>query len=818
MCLCAIHIRDLKSPTTPDVFTISSPLPPLPNFLAVSRSHPRKSTLLDRFLALKTASSMSHELSIVEGGGKLKRRPVKLSGASLAFMCFQTLGVIYSDIGTSPLYVLNGIWPSGGPVPPTEDIIGGLSAIFWSLTLLPLIKYTLITLRFGTEEGEGGTFALLQGLFPKPDTDEEDRTLTADSVHAKSWHSSIRGQRWLAKFKWPLAIWSLFGTALTLSDGIFTPAVSVTSAVGGIAVAKPSVISDITPIAIAFLVALFIVQRFGTARITAVFAPITFLWLILLAVTGIVNIRPHPGVFRALDPSRAIMWFVRTKNYDYLAGVLLAVTGCEAMFANLGQFNALSIQLSFGLFVYPSLVLAYFGQGAQLIVHGESIMSNIFFNTIPGNTGGALYWIVFTVSILATLIASQALITATFSLTQQLINFKSLVPLSLTYTSDLVQGQVYVPAANWILMIATIVVVGVFKNLTAMTNAYGFAVATVMIVTTSFIAIQIYCVKKQPLILSIAFFCFFVFFDGLFWGASLKKVPHGAWVPLMIGSALTMLMVFWTWARGLEDEFDGKNRKNPRSFLVSRPNSRRPQTPLGENQDAGKLTSDDVLEMDMLPQLTHRGTTSNVHDDEEDFKVPDTLTFVDENSNEEMGIVRLPTCAVFHKLTAGKGVPHAFYGFIKQMPALPRLVIFLSVKLIPLAHVPEEDRYYVTRVRSIKGFYGVTYNIGFRDDFNPSTTQIVSLVSELEARADPMNAIKVIAEMKAISQRTSHIIPHHYVISKHIDFSFASPVFNYIRRFLIEAIYRRLVTMFPETANWSLDNEDILRVGVNALI
>lgn len=765
----------------------------------------------------------------------MKRRPVKRAGMALAVMCFQTLGIIYSDIGTSPLYVLNGIWSYSPPAPQEDDVIGGLSAIIWSLTILPLIKYTVICLQFGTEEGEGGTFALLQGLFPKKDTDEEDRTLTYDSTRAKSSFDSVRGSRFLRTFKWPLTVWSLFGTALTLSDGIFTPAVSVTSAVGGIAVAKPSVLNDVTPIAIAFLVALFLVQRFGTKQITAVFAPITFLWLMLLAVTGIYNISKHPGVFRAIDPSRAVMWFVRTKDYDALAGVLLAVTGCEAMFANLGQFNALSIQLSFSFFVYPSLCLAYLGQGARLIVDGDAIMSNIFFSTIPGPTGGPLYWIVFTVSILATLIASQALITATFSLIQQLVNYKSLPPIHLVYTNGDVQGQVYVPAANYILGIATIIIVGVFKDLGAMTNAYGFAVATVMIVTSSFLAIQIFCVKRLPLVLAIAFFFFFVFFDGLFWGASLKKVPHGAWVPLMIGSALTMLMVFWTWARGLEADFDGMNRKNPRHFLVSRPPSRRTAPTSGMARSTSKSAS---ASRDHFPSPIAEEANPSIEElQAEGIQLPtlprrpgstveegipgsniDDLVFVDEKSGEEIEVVRIPTAAVFHKITAGKGVPHAFYGFIKQMPALPRLVIFLSVKLMPIAHVDPEDRFFVTKVRSIRGFYGVTYHIGFRDKFNPLTEEMVQLVAELEARANPSDSISIISELKHISSRLSHIVPHYYVISKQVDAGWATNFVNPVRRFLIESIYRRLATMFPDTANWTLDNEDILRVGVNAHI
>jgi KUP system potassium uptake protein len=333
--------------------------------------------------------------AILENGHNAKRSAVTLHGFPLAVLTFQTLGIIYSDIGTSPLYVLNGIWPASGEVPSEEDIIGGISAIIWSLTILPLIKYVIISLHFGTHEGEGGTFALFQGLFPPEDKDfDADRTLTGDSVNKATSFGNSGSLQLKETFRWPLLFWCLFGTSLTIADGIFTPAVSVTSAVAGIAVSKPSVNSDTVPISIAILVVLFLSQRFGTAKLAFLFAPVAFVWFLILMGTGIYNITFHPGIFRAFDPSRAVMLFVRTKDYDILAGVLLALTGCEAMFANLGHFNSLSIQISFSTFVYPALVLAYLGQGARLIVDKEAVFSNIFYQTIPGPTNGPLYWLV----------------------------------------------------------------------------------------------------------------------------------------------------------------------------------------------------------------------------------------------------------------------------------------------------------------------------------------------------------------------------------------------------------------------------------------
>ncbi|KAK7685797.1 hypothetical protein QCA50_011143 [Cerrena zonata] len=734
------------------------------------------------------------------------RTALNVRGLALLALSFQTIGIIYSDIGTSPLYVLNGIWPASGDVPSKEDVIGGVSAIIWALTLLPLLKYVFITLRFGTHEGEGGTFALFQGLFPQEEKDyDADRTLTGDSYKAQK---SPKNYKIASQLRWPLLIWSLFGTSLTLADGVFTPAVSITSAVGGIAVAKPEVSSDVIPISIAFLVALFLIQSRGTSTLSYVFSPITIVWLLLLASTGIVNIVSFPGIFRAFDPSRAVMLFVRTKDYDLLAGILLAVTGCEALFANLGQFNALSIQLSFGCFVYPSLVLAYLGQGARLVTDGEAVISNIFYQTIPGPANGALFWIIYVFAILATLTASQAMITATFSVIQQLVNMRSFPPLQLKHTSETVQGQIYIPLVNYILLAATVIVVAAFKSSTALTNAYGFAVATVMFATTILISIQIRYVKHQPLVLAVAFLLAFGFFDGLFWGAALKKVPEGAWVPLMIGTVLLMIMVFWTWAKGLEDRFDGHNRRNLRDIIIRKEENDvvlRVQSRDSEHIIDEQEENDHTQKLEKYYVLDHNDTKAGFElspDDKSGLKV----------------MARIPTCAIFHKLTTGRGVPHTFISFFRQWPALPRVVIFLSARVLPIARVAPEDRYIVSRVRTLQGFYGVTYHLGFRDHFDVKVEDIVDRICVLEAQSDPKGAASITAEIREVAKSWTHIVPHYVVSSEDVQGGRLSKPVSWIRRFLIEDIYRSISTMFPETENWKGSADKIIHVGISATI
>jgi len=419
-----------------------------------------------------------------------------------------------------------------------------------------------------------------------------------------------------------------------------------------------------------------------------------------------------------------------------------------------------------------------------------------------------------------------------------------LPPLRLVYTSSTIQGQIYVPAANYSLGLATIIVVAAFQNLQNMTNAYGFAVATVMIVTTSFLALQVYCVKHLPLLFAFAFFLVFGFFDGLFFGASLRKIPKGAWVPLTIGSALTMVMLCWTWAKGLEDEFDGKNRRNPRHFIINSkylpdtvtqinppkigsPKTDSPKTD-SPKTDSPKTDSPKIDPPKIDPPNTERDRSEKCDDDPTEVDVTaDTdideedegrLRFLNYNTQMTVDLARIPSCTIFHKLTAGRGVPHSFYAFIKHLPALPRVVIFLSVRVVPVAYLSQEDAYSITRVRSIPGFYGVVYRVGFRDDFNPSMKEIMRLICDLEARADPENAKRNIQEVQDASNNTTHIIPNYVVISKPVDAGWMTPVIRYIRAFLIEEIYQRLATMFPETANWTLKRDDILRVGVMAPI
>ncbi|KAG7096615.1 hypothetical protein E1B28_004032 [Marasmius oreades] len=736
-------------------------------------------------------SSIEEELVV-----KLERTEVKRSGFGLALLTLQTLGIVYSELGISPLFVLNGIWDTKDAIPSDEDIIGGVSAVVWAVTLLPLIKYAFIALRFATREGEGGTFALYQAMYP--------------ATSSKTEYRDDEKKPWKERLRWPLLLWAIFGTSLTIADGIFTPAVSVNAAVSGIGTANPEILNRQKPIAISIIVVFFLWQRFGTSKLSLTYGPIALLWFLLLCITGIWNIVQYPGIFRALDPSRAILWFIRTGEYDSLTGVLLAVTGCEAMFACVGHFNVRSVQLSFILFVYPSLVLSYLGQGAAIIVSEDQVLGNTFYQTIPGPVDTPFYWVMFTVAILAAIIASQCIVSATFSVIQQLVSRNCFLPLRVYHTSSTFQGQIYVPAANWCLMIATIIVLEAFPDADSLLFAYGFAAATVMFSTSVMLALQMHVVKRWPVVVGIAYFLTFGVLDALFWGASFKKVPFGAWVSLLIGVVLTFGMWLWSWGKSLEDRFDGKNVLELPGFAV-------------EDDRALARLAEELTLVDnvvgehydfFVPQASNTAAVENVI----------SLARVRARGDRDLSfdtreLMRIPTCAVFHRYVAGKGFPHAFTGFVRQWPGLPQVLIFLSVVVLPSPIVPAHKRYVISKLGSMEGFYSVRYQIGFREPFDLEVDTLLPSIYAFERQHDPQQGEAAVERIKAVSASFTHIVPQYNLRSKEIFApSRGGFVLNWTRKFLIEDLYQRLAIMFPETINWRTTPDQLVRVGITAVI
>jgi KUP system potassium uptake protein len=455
-------------------------------------------------------------------------------------MSLGALGIVYGDIGTSPLYALRECFHGAHGVPPTHaNVLGVLSLVFWALVIVVTLKYHVYVLRMDNR-GEGGILALM-GL-----------------VHTES------GKR--TGFRRLILPLGLFGAALLYGDGIITPAISVLSAVEGLEVATPAFTKFVVPITIVILVGLFLIQRRGTGRIGSVFGPIMLIWFGTLAIMGISGIVRDPSVLAAVNPAHAFRFFVRNGFHGFLVlgAVFLVATGGEALYADMGHFGERPIQVDWFFLVGPSLLLNYFGQGA-LLVHNPEATSNPFYRLAPG-------WALYPLMILATaatVIASQAVISGAFSLTRQAIQLGYLPRMRIDHTSAREIGQIYVPGVNWALMLACIALVVGFRSSSNLASAYGVAVTTTMVITT----VLAYVASREVLgwntAAAVAVTAAFLLADLAFFGANMIKVAHGGWLPLLVAAGIFTVMT--TWRRGRRILFDRINESamSDEAFLKS---------------------------------------------------------------------------------------------------------------------------------------------------------------------------------------------------------------------------------------------------------
>ncbi len=430
------------------------------------------------------------------------------------------LGIVFGDIGTSPLYALRESFLGHQGLDVTRDnVLGILSLIFWSLVIVISVKYLLLVMR-ADNDGEGGILAL-----------------TALIVPARNATSTRR--------RTALILIGLFGTALLYGDGMITPAISVLSAVEGVQVATPVLESYVIPIAVVILVGLFMIQHRGTGKIGSVFGPVMVVWFAVLALLGVSHIIQHPSVLAALGPGYAVAFFARNAGIGFLAlgSVFLVVTGGEALYADMGHFGRRPIQLGWFALVLPALLLNYFGQGALLIVDPAAI-DNPFYRMAPA---WALIPLVL-LATMATVIASQALISGAFSLTRQAVQLGYLPRVRVEHTSAEEIGQIYVPSVNYALMVACVGLVFGFRSSGNLAAAYGVAVTATMAITTILFFMVARDRWRWSLPVSLAVVAGLMVVDLSFFGANLFKIPAGGWFPLVIG--LAVFTVLTTWKRG----------------------------------------------------------------------------------------------------------------------------------------------------------------------------------------------------------------------------------------------------------------------------
>ncbi|KAK4756702.1 hypothetical protein SAY87_006829 [Trapa incisa] len=493
------------------------------------------------------------------------------SWRAILLLAYQSLGVVYGDLSISPLYVYKNTFAEDIQHSDTnEEIFGVLSFVFWTLTLIPLFKYVFIVLR-ADDNGEGGTFALYSlicrhaklSLLPSRQLSDEALS-TYKLEHPPENKNCSKVKILLEKHKClhtALLILVLLGTCMVIGDGLLTPAISVFSAVSGLELSMSNYHHEyaVIPITCFILVCLFALQHYGTHRVGLFFAPIILTWLLCISTLGLYNIfKWNPQVYKALSPYYMFKFLRKTRisGWMSLGGILLCITGSEAMFADLGHFSYIAIQIAFTFLVYPALILAYMGQAAYLSKHHHSIYQISFYTSVPES----VRWPMIIVAILASVVGSQAIITGTFSIINQSQSLGCFPRVKVIHTSDKIHGQIYIPEINWMLMILCIAVTIGFRDTKHMGNASGLAVMAVMLVTTCLTSLVIILCWHKPPILALCFLIFFGSIELLYFSASLTKFTEGAWLPILLALFLMTIMFVWHYATIKKYEFDLHNK------------------------------------------------------------------------------------------------------------------------------------------------------------------------------------------------------------------------------------------------------------------
>jgi len=438
------------------------------------------------------------------------------TGRYLALLSLTALGIVYGDIGTSPLYAMRECFHGPHAIRPTpENVLGVMSLIFWALILIISIKYCVFVLR-ADNRGEGGILAL---------------TALATPIKVVS-----RSEKWL------LVVLGIFGASLLYGDGIITPAISVLGAVEGLNVATPLFAPYVVPVTVVIIIGLFLIQSRGTAKVGRLFGPVMLAWFLVIAALGVSQIVRHPTVFGAFNPAHALDFFLRNGWHGFLVlgTVFLVVTGGEALYADMGHFGKRPIRVVWYSIVLPALMLNYLGQGA-LLIEDPAAAENPFYRLAPA---WALYPLI-ALATCAAVIASQALISGAYSLTMQAVQLGFMPRLKIEHTSSTEMGQIYIPALNWALMLGCIAIVVGFGSSSNLAAAYGVAVTATMVITTILLGV----VEREKwgwgLAPVLALTGFFLVIDLAFFGANVIKIPAGGWFPLVVGAGIFLLMTTW---------------------------------------------------------------------------------------------------------------------------------------------------------------------------------------------------------------------------------------------------------------------------------
>ncbi|RBA15407.1 hypothetical protein FPRO05_12481 [Fusarium proliferatum] len=663
--------------------------------------------------------------------------------------------VIYGDIGTSPLYVYSSTFSAQ---PSWNDLVGALSIIIWSLTLIVTVKYCFIVLS-ADDDGQGGTFALYSLLARYTNISRRDpraipgarlqRFETGDlKTGGRSLRELLEKSRTIQFF---LQFIGVLGVSMVMADGVLTPAQSVLGAIQGIKVANPHLgTSAIVGISCSILVVLFLIQPFGTSKIGTMFAPIVVIWLLFNLCAGIYNLVVHDyTVLKAFSPHFAFSYLVRNghEGWKSLGGLLLAFTGVEALFADLGAFSKRAVQLSWAAYISHDKT--------------EQAFTNPFFNTVPP---GTLYFGL-VIAILAAIVASQAMITSTFQLLTQIMRLSYFPHIKVIHTSQTFHEQVYMPMANWLLMIGTVIITAVYNNTTSLGNAYGVCVITVTFITTCMVSLVAILVWRLPAYVVVPLWLVFASLDAAFLSSVYEKVPEGAWFTLLLAFLLSCLFTLWRFGKECQWEAESQDQLSPQALLF----------PTTATKGPVALAS------------TFGGTPIST--------VPGLGIFFDKS-----GIANT--------------LPPSFFQFVIKFAARPAVVVLFNMRPLPVPTVPLTDRYIIRRVSEIDSCYAVTLRHGYTDNIlYPGLAQDVVQQIAISIAKGPRNDITA-AELDMM--KSARNLPIVYILGKEtmkIGWPSGLSPKAYLRSWLLWTFLWLRENSRAKLADLDIDADKVVEVG-----
>ncbi|ORY70059.1 potassium transporter-domain-containing protein [Pseudomassariella vexata] len=686
-------------------------------------------------------------------------------GPLLLWLSFQSIGVIYGDIGTSPLYVYSSTFTSQ---PSWDDLVGALSIIIWSLTLIVTVKYCFIVLA-ADDDGQGGTFALYSLLsrytnIAKQDPHGQGGMRKMDRYETNDLKPINRGLRSFLEnsstAQFALKVIGVIGVSLVLADGVLTPAQSVLGAIQGIRVANPALGTPaVVGISCAILVFLFCIQPFGTSKLGTAFAPIVTIWLLFNLSSGIYNLALYDHtVLKAFSPYFAFAYLTRNgfEGWKSLGGLLLAFTGVEALFADLGAFSRKAVQMSWLCLAFPCLILAYAGQAAYISMDAtETAYSNPFFYTVPP---GTLYFSL-VLAVLAAIVASQAMITSSFQLLSQVMRLSYFPHVKTVHTSSRFHDQIYIPMANWLLMIGTIIVTAVYNNTTSLGNAYGVCVILVTFITTCMLALVAILIWRTPFYLILPVFLIFVSLDGAFTSSVLVKVPDGAWFTILLAAILSSIFVLWRYGKESQWAAESLGRLAPSSLIRS---------------------------TESTPYLTVGYGGSRI------------------STVDGLGIF-------FDKTGDWNVLPVSFTQFLIKFAARPRILLFFHMRPLPVPSVPMDERYVIRQIDGVgPGCYAVVLRHGYADDvIRPGlarelVAQVELLISSRRGTEAPeLEALRVACDAQTV-----------YVLGKEtMRIKNADGIGAFFRRVLLGTFLWLRENTRTKLADLDIDADKLIEVG-----